>query len=149
MDANTNFFNFLYSLSAERDKLYKNKVIAIQSILIIGFVLFSIVLSNPFALNEIPQSEGLGLNPILQDPLLAIHPPILYFGYVGFSLVFSLAVAGLITSNINNVWAETVKTWTFLAWTFLTAGIALGSYWAYYELGWGGYWFWDPVEMLL
>ena len=139
-------FNFLYSLSAERDKLYKNKVIAIQSILILGFVLFSIALSNPFALNEIPQSEGLGLNPILQDPLLAIHPPILYFGYVGFSLVFSLAVAGLLTSNINNVWAETVKSWTFLAWTFLTAGIALGSYWAYYELGWGGYWFWDPVE---
>ena len=70
----------------------------------------------------------------------------MYFGYVGFSLVFSLAVAGLLTSNINNVWAETVKSWTFLAWTFLTAGIALGSYWAYYELGWGGYWFWDPVE---
>ena len=139
-------FNFFYSLSNESNKFYKNKVIAVQSILIIGFVLFSIILSNPFSLSENPHSEGFGLNPILQDPLLAIHPPILYFGYVGFSLIFSLAVAGLLTGNIDNVWAESVKPWTFLAWTFLTAGIALGSYWAYYELGWGGYWFWDPVE---
>ena len=89
-------FNFLYSLSAERDKLYKNKVIAIQSILIIGFVLFSIALSNPFTLNESPKSEGLGLNPILQDPLLAIHPPILYFGYVGFLTRLQFGGSGLI-----------------------------------------------------
>jgi len=90
--------------------------------------------------------EGLGLNPILQDPALAIHPPMLYLGYVGFSLVFSLAIASLLRSNLDQDWISETRKWSIISWGFLTAGIALGSYWAYYELGWGGWWFWDPVE---
>ena len=96
--------------------------------------------------NSVEVNEGLGLNPILQDPALAVHPPMLYLGYVGFSLVFSLGIASLLENNNDQNWIVETKKWSIVSWTFLTAGIALGSYWAYYELGWGGWWFWDPVE---
>ena len=139
-------FNFLFALSKKVSERFRNITIAIQSAMIFGFVAFLFFLSNPFDLNQNNYVDGIGLNPILQDPLLAIHPPVLYIGYVGFSLVFSLAVAGLITKEVDKEWATIVKPWVFSAWAFLTAGIALGSFWAYYELGWGGYWFWDPVE---
>ncbi len=139
-------FNFLFALSKKVPERFRNITIAIQSAMIFGFVAFLFFLSNPFDLNQNNYVDGIGLNPILQDPLLAIHPPVLYIGYVGFSLVFSLAVAGLITKEVDKEWATIVKPWVFSAWAFLTAGIALGSFWAYYELGWGGYWFWDPVE---
>jgi len=139
-------FNFLFALSRRISERFKEITVAIQSIMIFGFVAFLFFLSNPFALNQNNFFDGIGLNPILQDPLLAIHPPVLYVGYVGFSLVFSLAIAGLITKEVDQQWATIVKPWVFSAWAFLTAGIALGSFWAYYELGWGGYWFWDPVE---
>ena len=95
---------------------------------------------------KVPALEGRDLNPILQDIGLAIHPPLLYVGYVGFSLTFSFAVAAMISGRIDPAWARYVRPWALLAWVFLTAGIAMGSYWAYYELGWGGWWFWDPVE---
>ena len=91
-------------------------------------------------------SEGLGLNPILQDPALAIHPPILYLGYVGTSIIFSASLASMISGNIGDKWARHIKKWVLVSWVFLTIGILLGSIWAYYELGWGGFWFWDPVE---
>ena len=90
--------------------------------------------------------QGLGLNPILQDPLLAIHPPVLYLGYVGSSIIFSSSLATLVTNTMDNEWAKHIKKWIFTSWIFLTLGIMLGSIWAYYELGWGGFWFWDPVE---
>jgi cytochrome c-type biogenesis protein CcmF len=117
-----------------------------QSIIQLIFLSFLIFTSNPFnKIFPIP-AQGLGLNPILQDPLLAIHPPFLYLGYVGFSLVFSLLLAALILRQYNSGWASIAKKWIMLPWSFLSFGIALGSFWAYYELGWGGYWFWDPVE---
>ncbi|MEP2457218.1 heme lyase CcmF/NrfE family subunit, partial [Roseibium sp.] len=120
--------------------------LAVQSWVTAGFILFILATSNPF--NRIVQAplEGNGLNPILQDIGLAIHPPLLYIGYVGFSITFSFAVAALILGRLDAAWARWVRPWTLLAWVFLTAGIAMGSYWAYYELGWGGWWFWDPVE---
>ena len=124
----------------------KKLTIFFQSSLYLCFSLFVIFTSNPFLINSITVSEGLGLNPILQDPALAIHPPMLYFGYVGFSLILSLALSGLILNKIDNIWIKVTKNWTLFCWSMLTAGIALGSYWAYYELGWGGWWFWDPVE---
>ena len=102
---------------------------------------------EPVRARSIPApAEGRDLNPLLQDPGLAIHPPLLYLGYVGFSMTFAFAMAALIEGRIDAVWARAVRPWTLLAWTFLTLGIAMGSYWAYYELGWGGCWFWDPVE---
>src|SRR5690606_26699926 len=101
---------------------------------------------NPFARLDPPALEGASLNPILQDPGLAFHPPMLYIGYVGFSMAFSFAVAALIEGRVDAAWARWVRPWTLAAWTALTAGIGLGSWWAYYELGWGGWWFWDPVE---
>ena len=117
-----------------------------QEVIILGFLLFIIFTSNPFEyLFPIP-TEGLGLNPILQDPALAIHPPILYLGYVGTSLVFSSSLAATVNKSINSDWAKHIKKWIFASWIFLTLGIMLGSIWAYYELGWGGFWFWDPVE---
>ncbi|AEA80919.1 cytochrome c heme lyase subunit CcmF [Candidatus Pelagibacter sp. IMCC9063] len=117
-----------------------------QSIIQLIFLSFLIFTSNPYnKIFPIP-AQGLGLNPILQDPLLAIHPPFLYLGYVGFSLVFSLLLAALILKQYNSGWASIAKKWIMLPWSFLSFGIALGSFWAYYELGWGGYWFWDPVE---
>ena len=120
--------------------------LSVQSWVTTGFVLFILATSNPFARIGQPPMEGNGLNPILQDIGLAIHPPLLYIGYVGFSITFSFAVAALILGRIDAAWARWVRPWTLLAWVFLTAGIAMGSYWAYYELGWGGWWFWDPVE---
>ena len=124
----------------------KANVLAVQGWVSVSFLLFIIFTSNPFErLPEIPE-QGRDLNPILQDIGLAIHPPLLYVGYVGFSLTFSFAVAALISGRIDGAWARFVRPWALLAWVFLTAGIAMGSYWAYYELGWGGWWFWDPVE---
>ncbi|MDP7297680.1 MAG: cytochrome c biogenesis protein CcsA, partial [Gammaproteobacteria bacterium] len=108
-----------------------------------AFILFT---SNPFARQFPPVTEGRDLNPLLQDPGLAIHPPMLYLGYVGFSVVFAFAIAALITGRLDMAWARWSRPWTTTAWSFLTLGIALGSWWAYYELGWGGWWFWDPVE---
>ncbi len=120
--------------------------IAIQSSISSAFLLFILLTSNPFSRLSPAPSEGRSLNPVLQDPGLAIHPPMLYIGYVGFSIVFSLAAAALILGRIDSAWARIARPWILAAWTALTAGIAMGSYWAYYELGWGGFWFWDPVE---
>ena len=124
----------------------KANVLAVQSWIASAFYLFILVTSNPFL--RLPQApfEGRDLNPILQDLGLAIHPPLLYLGYVGFSISFSFAIAALIEGRIDAAWARWVRPWTLAAWMFLTLGIAMGSYWAYYELGWGGFWFWDPVE---
>jgi cytochrome c-type biogenesis protein CcmF len=124
----------------------KANVLAVQSWIAAAFYLFILVTSNPFLrLTEVP-FEGRDLNPILQDMGLAIHPPMLYLGYVGFSISFSFAIAALIEGRIDAAWARWVRPWTLMAWMCLTLGIAMGSYWAYYELGWGGFWFWDPVE---
>ena len=124
----------------------KAYVLSVQSWIACAFYLFILITSNPFL--RLPQApfEGRDLNPILQDIGLAIHPPLLYLGYVGFSIAFSFAIAALIEGRIDAAWARWVRPWTLAAWIFLTVGIAMGSYWAYYELGWGGFWFWDPVE---
>jgi cytochrome c-type biogenesis protein CcmF len=124
----------------------KAHVLAVQSWIACAFYLFLLLTSNPFA--RLPQAplEGRDLNPILQDIGLAVHPPLLYLGYVGFSIAFSFAIAALIEGRIDAAWARWVRPWTLAAWMCLTLGIAMGSYWAYYELGWGGFWFWDPVE---
>jgi cytochrome c-type biogenesis protein CcmF len=121
-------------------------VLGVQSWIAVAFYLFILVTSNPFLRISEPPFEGRDLNPILQDPGLAIHPPLLYLGYVGLSISFSFAIAALIEGRIDAAWARWVRPWTLLAWMFLTLGIAMGSYWAYYTLGWGGWWFWDPVE---
>ena len=139
-------YGLFFSLSKNVDVKFKNLTLSVQSSLHILFGLFIVFTSNPFLVNSVIVHEGLGLNPILQDPGLAIHPPILYAGYVGYSIVFSLAIAGLLIKNKSNEWIYITKKWALISWTFLTGGIALGSYWAYYELGWGGWWFWDPVE---
>jgi cytochrome c-type biogenesis protein CcmF len=120
--------------------------LAVQSWIGAAFLLFILLTSNPFARIASPPIEGNDLNPILQDPGLAIHPPLLYLGYVGLSITFSFAAAALICGRVDAVWARLVRPWTLAAWIFLTLGIAMGSYWAYYTLGWGGFWFWDPVE---
>jgi cytochrome c-type biogenesis protein CcmF len=121
-------------------------VLAVQAWVASAFYLFILITSNPFLRIANPPIEGRDLNPVLQDIGLAIHPPMLYLGYVGFSISFSFAVAALIEGRIDAAWARWVRPWTLVAWIFLTLGIAMGSYWAYYELGWGGWWFWDPVE---
>src|SRR5437773_5155955 len=121
-------------------------VLGVQSWIAVAFDLFILLTSNPFLRIPQPPLEGADLNPILQDPGLAIHPPLLYLGYVGLSISFSFAIAALIDGRIDAAWARWVRPWTLLAWMFLTLGIAMGSYWAYYTLGWGGWWFWDPVE---
>ena len=139
-------YSFVFSFNKKLDENLKKLTIFFQTLLYLLFLLFVIFTSNPFLINSIEVSEGLGLNPILQDPVLAIHPPLLYLGYVGFSLILSLALAGLVLNKINSIWVKIAKKWTLFCWSMLTAGIALGSYWAYYELGWGGWWFWDPVE---
>ena len=139
-------YGFLYSLMSKSLDDFKINVLKIQSSIFLIFAFFIIFTSNPFLVNSVEVNEGLGLNPILQDPALAIHPPMLYLGYVGFSLVFSLGIASLLSKNDDKNWLIETKRWSIISWTFLTAGIALGSYWAYYELGWGGWWFWDPVE---
>ena len=121
-------------------------VLAVQAWIASAFYLFILVTSNPFLRIANPPIEGRDLNPVLQDIGLAVHPPMLYLGYVGFSISFSFAVAALMEGRIDAAWARWVRPWTLVAWIFLTLGIAMGSYWAYYELGWGGWWFWDPVE---
>jgi len=121
-------------------------VLAVQGLISVAFCLFIVTTSNPFARLDPPPFDGRGLNPILQDPALAFHPPFLYAGYVGFSMAFSFAIAALIEGRTDAAWARWVRPWTLLAWMCLTLGISMGSWWAYYELGWGGWWFWDPVE---
>ena len=138
-------FSFFFSFTKNIDESFQRLTLIIQSLIHILFGLFIVFTSNPFLVNSITVNEGLGLNPILQDPGLAVHPPILYGGYVGYSIVFSIAIAGLF-QNTDDEWLYVAKKWSLISWTFLTGGIALGSYWAYYELGWGGWWFWDPVE---
>ena len=140
-------FIFLFLLfSSRQPKKYRILTLLFQQIIIIGFFIFLIKTSNPFNYILPVPSEGLGLNPILQDPALAIHPPILYLGYVGSSIIFSSALAATILNYVGKEWAKDIKKWILLSWVFLTLGILLGSIWAYYELGWGGFWFWDPVE---
>ncbi len=138
-------FSFFFSFTKNIEDDFQKLTLIIQAFLHILFGLFIVFTSNPFLVNSILVNEGLGLNPILQDPGLAVHPPILYAGYVGYSIVFSIAIAGLF-QNTDDEWLYVAKKWSLISWTFLTGGIALGSYWAYYELGWGGWWFWDPVE---
>src|SRR5712691_11391200 len=121
-------------------------VLAAQGSIGVAFLLFIITTSNPFVRLDPAPFDGNGLNPVLQDPALAFHPPFLYTGYVGFSMAFSFAIAALIDGRVDAAWARWVRPWTLAAWMFLTLGIAMGSWWAYYELGWGGFWFWDPVE---
>jgi cytochrome c-type biogenesis protein CcmF len=122
------------------------RVLAVQAAIGAAFYAFIIFTSNPFLRLASPPFDGRDLNPLLQDPGLAFHPPFLYLGYVGLSMAFSFAVAALIEGRVDAAWARWVRPWTLAAWMFLTIGIALGSWWAYYELGWGGFWFWDPVE---
>ncbi len=122
------------------------RVLGVMGMVGIGFLLFILLTSNPFERLPVAPPEGRDLNPLLQDPGLAIHPPMLYFGYVGFAVAFSFAIAALLGKNMNDAWTRWARPWTNIAWMFLTFGITLGSWWAYNELGWGGWWFWDPVE---
>ena len=124
----------------------KALMVAVQGALGTVFLAYTVFASNPLLRILTPPVEGRSLNPLLQDPALAIHPPFLYSGYVGMSVVFSLAVAALIEGRVDAAWARWVRPWALAAWSFLTVGITLGAFWAYYELGWGGWWFWDPVE---
>jgi|TARA_B100001964_G_scaffold156727_1_gene172152 cytochrome c-type biogenesis protein CcmF len=141
------FFIFIFLITSRKEpKKYRIITLLFQEIIIIGFFLFLLITSNPFNhLFPIPK-EGLGLNPILQDPILVIHPPILYLGYIGSSIILSSSIAAIIQNQVNSEWAKNLKIWVIISWIFLTIGIVLGSIWAYYELGWGGFWFWDPVE---
>ena len=140
-------FLFIFLINSKKLLIkYRLLTVLFQELIIIGFLLFILFTSNPF-LNLFPiPKEGMGLNPILQDPALAIHPPILYLGYVGTSIIFSSSLAALVCGMVNKIWAKHIKKWIIISWIFLTTGILLGSIWAYYELGWGGFWFWDPVE---
>ena len=122
------------------------RVIGVLGLLSCGFLLFALLTSNPFDRLAMAPPDGADLNPLLQDPGMAIHPPMLYVGYVGFSVAFAFAIAAMLSGNLDLKWAKWTRPWTTIAWVFLTVGIALGSWWAYYELGWGGWWFWDPVE---
>jgi len=133
---------FSHSLPAA----FSARVLGVLGLLSTGFLLFALLTSNPFERLVPAPMDGGDLNPLLQDPGLAIHPPILYAGYVGFSVAFAFAIAAMISGNLDRTWAKWTRPWTTVAWLFLTVGIALGSWWAYYELGWGGWWFWDPVE---
>ncbi|MDE0308218.1 MAG: heme lyase CcmF/NrfE family subunit [Acidiferrobacterales bacterium] len=132
--------------SREVPDTFLARVLAVLGVVSVGFLLFLILTSNPFERIIPAAAEGRDLNPLLQDPGLVFHPPMLYMGYVGFSVAFSFAVAALLSGRLDAAWARWSKPWTNLAWVFLTLGITLGSWWAYYELGWGGWWFWDPVE---
>jgi cytochrome c-type biogenesis protein CcmF len=140
-------FSFLFLVyNKNHPKKFRLLTLIIQNILILGFIFFILFNSNPFSkISPIP-SEGLGLNPILQDPALAIHPPLLYVGFVGASIYFSAAIASLITNYSEKSFSLSIKNWVLISWCFQTLGILVGSIWAYYELGWGGFWFWDPVE---
>jgi len=143
----TIFNYFIFKLYNQTNSIFISKTLETQAFIIIGFLLFTLFTSNPFERILPAQPNGLGFNPILQDPALAIHPPLLYIGYVGFSAAFSLSIATLTLRNNEKIpWYIYMKPFVMAAWTFLTIGIALGSVWAYYELGWGGWWFWDPVE---
>ena len=142
----TLFILIFFLRSKDQPIKYKILTLIFQQIIIIGFFVFLIMTSNPFNYLYPTPEEGLGLNPILQDPALVIHPPILYLGYVGSSIIFSSVLAATILNMISKNWASHIKKWVLLSWIFLTIGILLGSIWAYYELGWGGFWFWDPVE---
>ena len=145
---------FMLSLCAAAVALFSDnlppalraRVLAVQGMIAIGFLLFILLTSNPFLRTFPPAPNGQGLNPVLQDPGLAFHPPFLYLGYVGFSVAFAFAVAALIEGRVDAAWARWVRPWTLASWCALTIGIAMGSWWAYYTLGWGGWWFWDPVE---
>jgi len=132
--------------SRELPEAFSARVIGVLGLLSVGFLLFTLLTSNPFTRLVPAPQDGADLNPLLQDPGLAVHPPILYTGYVGFSVAFAFAIAAMISGNLDQSWARWTRPWTTWAWLFLTVGIALGSWWAYYELGWGGWWFWDPVE---
>ncbi len=143
----TLFNYFIFKLLDKKNSAFILKTLETQALITFGFIFFTILTSNPFERMFPPQANGLGFNPILQDPALAIHPPLLYMGYVGFSAAFSMSVATLtLSSNEKILWYRYMKPFVVTAWTFLSIGIALGSVWAYYELGWGGWWFWDPVE---
>ncbi len=142
----TLFILIFFLRSKNQPVKYKILTLVFQQIIIIGFFVFLIMTSNPFNYLYPTPEEGLGLNPILQDPALVIHPPILYLGYVGSSIIFSSVLSATILNMISKNWASHIKKWVLLSWIFLTIGILLGSIWAYYELGWGGFWFWDPVE---
>ncbi|MGD9979852.1 MAG: heme lyase CcmF/NrfE family subunit [Hyphomonadaceae bacterium] len=134
------------SLRGEQSLGLWSRTIGVQGLVTAGALVYTLFLSNPFARLDPAPMIGSGLNPLLQDPALAAHPPLLYIGYVGMSVPFSLAIAALIEGRADQSWARALRPWTLIAWTSLTLGIGLGSYWAYYELGWGGWWFWDPVE---
>ncbi|MDR1139265.1 MAG: heme lyase CcmF/NrfE family subunit [Rickettsiales bacterium] len=140
------FYLFLMSIFIDNDSELKKVSLITQGLICFCFLLFTLFESSPFIKMPSIETDGLGFNPILQDIGLAIHPPILYLGYLGFSVPFSLSIAGLITNTEGNVWARIVRPWVLISWSLLTLGISLGSWWAYRELGWGGFWFWDPVE---
>jgi len=143
----TIFNYFIFKLYNKKNFTFISKTLETQAFITIGFILFTILTSNPFERMIPAQENGLGFNPILQDPALAIHPPLLYIGYVGFSAAFSISIATLSVENGEKIsWNIYMKPFVLAAWTFLSIGIALGALWAYYELGWGGWWFWDPVE---
>ena len=140
-------FSFLFLIiNKKHPKNYRLYTLIIQNFLILGFLFFILFNSNPFSIITPAPHEGLGLNPILQDPALAIHPPLLYIGFVGSSIYFSSAIASMITNYSDKMFATSIKSWVLVSWAFQTLGILVGSIWAYYELGWGGFWFWDPVE---
>ncbi len=132
--------------SRSMPQVMRARVLSVMGLVSIGFLLFALLTSNPFERMFPIPLEGRSLNPLLQDPGLIIHPPLLYMGYVGFSVAFAFAIAAMMGGRLDSAWAKWSRPWTNVAWLFLTAGIALGSWWAYYELGWGGWWFWDPVE---
>ncbi len=140
------FYLFLMSIFIDNNSKLKKVSLITQGLICFCFLLFTLFESNPFTKMPSIETDGLGFNPILQDIGLAIHPPILYLGYLGFSVPFSLSIAGLIANAEGNVWARIVRPWALVSWSLLTLGISLGSWWAYRELGWGGFWFWDPVE---
>ena len=143
----TIFNYFIFKLYNEKNSIFISKTLETQAFITAGFILFTVLTSNPFEIISPTQADGLGFNPILQDPALAIHPPLLYIGYVGFSAAFSISIATLTLENNEKIsWHSYMKPFVVAAWTFLTIGIAFGAVWAYYELGWGGWWFWDPVE---
>ena len=143
----TLFNYFIFKLFNKKNSVFILKTLETQAFITIGFILFTVLTSNPFERMIPAQANGLGFNPILQDPALAIHPPLLYIGYVGFSAAFSISIATLSLENGEKIpWHIYMKPFVLVAWTFLSIGIALGAVWAYYELGWGGWWFWDPVE---
>ena len=134
------------SFSKSLSPILKARILSILGFIGAGFLLFTLLTSNPFERLIPPAPDGRDLNPLLQDPGMVFHPPLLYMGYVGTSVAFAFAVAGLLGGRVDAAWARWARPWTTVAWSFLTLGIALGSFWAYYELGWGGWWFWDPVE---